>query len=272
MFIYIVTILLLLLFIIKYGNKKGFNQLETYWISLTILFYMLFYNLNNIHRIALLFMVFNYKSLLLPIYTITGIVFTILGQKFKTYRLVCLTLYKLGLNVKMNGEKIPTKPTIYIANYPSNYIEYLVHGLFCDKFCLLVYGPAVKILKHLYGEDHLIAVNKGSFNIIEKQIKDKIKNGYSIFSYIEKDYYNRKNMFELCELRTGIFSIAHNLNVTITPVCVDHIHHIFGIPDNNIFKIKIGETVYVEDPEVSLKNTREFLKYELRRFKIPKLM
>ena len=272
MFIYVFLIIFMLLFIVQYGNKKGFNKLETYWICLTLIFYTILFNLNPTHRIILLLITYKTKCLLIPICTITGILFTILGQKFKTYRLVCSYVYKHGLNLKMNTESIPLKPTIYVANYPCNYVEYLVHGLFCDKFCLLVYGPAIKVLKHLYGMDHLISVEKGSFDKVQENIKDKINKGYSIFSYVERDFNNRKSPYELCELRKGVFTIAKNLNTTITPVCIDHIEHTFGIFENNIFRVQLGDTRIVEDPDITLKETEIFLKKELKKFSIPSRM
>ena len=265
MFVYIIITLFLLLFVIQYGNKKGFNKLETYWIIYTLLFYILLFNLRPIQRIFLIIMVVQFKFLRIPICTVTGILLVILGQKFKTYRILCLGLYKLGLNLKMNIENIPSNPTIYLANYPCNYIEYLVHGLFCDKFCLVVYGPAIKVLKHIYGEEHLIAVEKGHFDKVQNEIESKIKDGYSIFSYIERDYYNRKGDFELCDLRTGMFSIAKNIDVNITPVCIDHIDHFYGITDGSVFKIKIGDTFKVTDPIKALNITKEFLSKELKR-------
>lgn len=265
MIIYLVIILFLLQFIIQYGNKKGFNKLETYWISLTLLFYVILFNLQSIHRAILLLLVFKFKFLHMPIFTITGILCVIIGQKFKTYRIVCTSLYKLGLNLEMNIENIPKTPTIYLSNYPCNYIEYLVHGLLGDKFCLVVHRGSIHVLKHLYGENHLILVEKGSFDKVQKKIEAKMKDGYSIFSYIERDYYTRKNGFELCEFRTGMFAIAKNINATITPICIDHIDHFFGVIENNKFRIKIGTTSHVIDPIKSLNDTRNFLAKNLKR-------
>ena len=170
----------------------------------------------------------------------------------------------------MNIENIPNKPTIFISNYPSNYIEYLIHGLFGDKFCLVVHGNAIKILKYLYGMEHLIPVDKNSFEKVQKQVEKKIKDGYHIFSYAERDYYNRKNEFETCELRSGMFAIAKNLNTTITPICIDHIEHTFGIVENKIFNIKIGSTFKVKDVNESMIEVKKFFKTELKKMKIPK--
>ncbi len=64
-----------------------------------------------------------------------------------------------------------------------------------------------------------------------------------------------------------MFSIAKNINATITPVCISHIDHTFGIPGNDIFNVCIGETTYVEDTQISLKTTEKFLKYKLKGFR-----
>jgi hypothetical protein len=270
MIIYITIIILLVLFYKYYGNKKGFNKLETNWIFFTLLYFILFYNLNAYNRVILLLFVLCNKTLMLPIFTMCGVVLSIILEKFKTYRIVSLFLYK-NLNLNMNIKDLPSKPTIIVANYPSNYIEYLTHGLFGDKLCLLVYGPAVKILKYIYGKDHLIAVNKGNFEKTQEEVKHKLDSGYHIFAYVEKDYYNRKNPYTISELRTGMFSIAKNLNVTITPVTIDHIDHLLGgVNTNSIFNIKIGKTEYVNDIDKSIKQTREFFNTNLRKMCIPR--
>jgi len=265
-----ILILILLLFYKYYGSKKGFNKLETQWIFFTVIYFILFYNLSIYNRILLWMFVLSNKSLMLPIFTICGVVLSIITEKFKTYRIVSLFLYK-NLNLNMNLKDLPIKPTIIIANYPSNYIEYLTHGLFGDKLCLLVYGPAVKILNHIYGKDHLIAVTKGNFEKTQEDVKHKLENGYHIFAYVEKDYYNRKHPYTISELRSGMFSIAKNLNSTITPVTIDHIDHLLGgVNTNTIFNIKIGKTGYVKDIETSMKQTEDFFKQNLRKMHIPK--
>jgi hypothetical protein len=172
----------------------------------------------------------------------------------------------------MNIENIQQKPTIYMANYPSNYVEYMTHGLFGDKFCLLVHHGAMKGLKYIYGEEYLISVQKGNFEKIQKQVKKKIEEGFSIFCYVERDYYNRKSDYNICELRSGIFSIAKNINATITPVCIDHITYTCGIVDDDIFKIKIGDTKYVFNVEESLEYVKQFLKNELKKMKSNKIL
>jgi hypothetical protein len=228
--------------------------------------------LENKHRLLFILAVFNIKSLFVPIFTLSGVFLCICGQKFKTYRTLSLHLYKNYLNLRMNTDKISTVPTIYIANYPENYIEYMTHGLITDKLCVLaVANTATKILKFVYGEDHAIYNYTGNFDKLKEAVRKKINEGYSIFCYSERNHYDRKNEYDLCEFRTGMFHIAKSLNVSVTPICVDHISHTFGILDDTIFKIHIGDSFYVTDVDKDIKSTHSFLKRELKKMKLKRL-
>jgi hypothetical protein len=267
--IYTTTVFIILILYVQ--KLKQFLKLPAYWAILTLIFYLILYNIESKYRLLFIIFVCKTRILFIPIFTMTGVILSIIGHRFKTYRIICTVLYKIGLNLEMNTNNIPTNPTIYMSNYPSNNIEYLTHGLFCDKFCLVVGSGIYKYIKYIYDEKHLISVHKGSFDSVQDQIKKKIADGFSIFCYIEKEYFNRKSDFELTEFRTGMFHIAKNLNVTITPVCVDHIIYNMGIIDDNVFKIKIGQTMHVENVEESMNIVRKFMLKELKNMRIPKI-
>lgn len=267
---YIIILLLFLVFLIKFGNKKGFNMLETYWIAYTLLFYVIFDVLSNRFRVILLLIVSKVKAFYMPIFTVTGVFLAVCGQKFKTYRVTALNLFHNYLNLKMDTSKLSLAPTIYMANYPANYVEYLTHGLFCDKLCIVAVGSAVSILKYIYGSEHTIAVNKGSFQKVKSQIKNKIKEGYSIFTYLEKNFCNRKDQYQVSEIRSGMFTIAKDLEINITPVCIDHLHHTMGFVNNNYFQIKIMDSFKVLNVKEAMIIVKTFLQKELKKMKIPK--
>ena len=271
MFIIYIILIILSLFIKYYGIKKGFNQLESFWITYTLFFYIIFFILPNIYQLLLISYILKNKNLYLIIFAISGVFLSVIHNKFETYRYVCLNLYENGLNLEINRKKIPIKPTIFMANYPINYIEYLTHGLFGSKFCLLVHGPAVKILKYIYGDEYLISVNKGNFDKVQELVNDKMNNGYSIFCYIEREYHNRKDNYTIQEFRTGMFHIAKNLNKTITPLCIDHMEHFMGfVETENVFRIKVGETQFVENIEDTINKVRSFMTTELNKMRLPK--
>lgn len=271
MFIIYIIIILLIIFVKYYGIKKGFNQLESFWFAYTLFLYLIFFILPNRYQLLLLAYILKNKNLYLIVFTISGVFLSILDNKFETYRHVCSNLYENGLNLEIDRKKIPIEPTIFLANYPINYIEYLTHGLFGSKFCLLVHGPAIKILKYIYGSEYLIAVNKGNFDKVQELVDKKMNDGYSIFCYIERDYYNRKDNYTIQEFRTGMFHIAKKLNKTITPLCIDRVEHFMGfIETENIFRIKVGETQYVEDIDNTIDKVKLFMTKELNKMRIPK--
>ena len=272
MFIIYIIIFILLFFIKYYGIKKGFNQLESLWIAYTLFFYTIFFMLSPMYQILLLVYILKNKNLHIIIFSITGVFLSFIHNKFETYRHMALNLYENYLHLEIDRKKIPLEPTIFMSNYPINYIEYFTHGLFGNKLCLLVHGPAIKILKYLYGNDHLIAVNKGNFDKVQELVYDKMNNGYSIFCYIEREYHNRKDNYTIQEFRTGMFHIAKKLNKTITPLCIDHLEHIMGfIETENIFRIKVGDTQYVDDIDITMNKVKLFMTKELNKMRIPKI-
>lgn len=253
------------LFFTVYGKKRGFDKLDTLWLSFGCLFGCLLYHQPPFCRIILLILILRTKTTRLPIILTVGLLVIITGGYFQMFRYVSIVLYKMNFGLKMNEKDIPCKPTIIMANYPINYVEYLTQGLFGSKVCLLVHEPAIKVLKYIHGEEHLVCVNKGEFDQLQQRVKEKLDSGYHIFCYIERDYYNRKHDYQITELRSGMFTIAKNLEVTITPVVIDHIKHTCGIDEDIPFQIKIGRTQTVDNVKEVMNKVRDFYSKNLRK-------
>jgi hypothetical protein len=260
-----VLLIVIIYHLLKLQNEK-FNILDVYYIIyLCFIIMLLFKGRRSV--IILIFLIITLK-LYIPLYAIFGVMKSILSSnKFKTYKNVSMTLYDKYLNLKINREKITLKTTIFVANYVSNYIEYMVHGLLCDKLCLILKKKGADYIRYIYGDECVIPCDKNTYKIVERKVKYKIKKGYSIFSYVERDSGKRKNEYEVSSFRSGIFNIAKKLNVTITPICIDHLRHNYGIIKNNKFQVKIGETFYVENVEKAMDNVKKFFKYELNQMK-----
>ncbi len=137
------------------------------------------------------------------------------------------------------------QPTIYIANYPSDLLEYLIPGLFASKTALVINNASIFI--PIFMPDRAIVVdmeNPDNYLKILENVKNKIKNGFNIFSYVEKKYYKRKHKYHLTKFRTGMFRIAHELGIPITPVVATHFEPTCGI-DFNKSEIKVLEPFLV---------------------------
>ena len=71
----------------------------------------------------------------------------------------------------------------------------------------------------------------------------------------------------ISKLRSGMFSIAKELNVSVTPVCVDYIDTYFGAITNQNFRIRVGDTFMIDDTNISIQKTKKFFKETMKEFK-----
>ena len=181
-------------------------------------------------------------------------------------------LYNKLLHPKFLGNKLPEKPTIILSNYPSTYVEYLANHLLSDKMCILLYGGSVlqsRIINYFYSKDKILFVGKGNqFDETQKKVRDKLAEGYSVIVYPEKNFFYRKNKYDITTFHSGIFNIAKNIDATITPIVIDHINHNIGIVLNNNFKIYIDTTRKIDNVQLEIDNVTKLFTRKLKKFSI----
>lgn len=267
-YFYIIYLIFFLIWYRALGRKKNFNKLETFWIFLVILFYKIFFSSSSRIKLVLLFVILSSNRLIAALIFVTMLPLIICGGTYSMLRMTNQLIFHKCLRLQLDYSLLPKHPTIFVSNYPSNYIEYTANTLLAQKMCLLLWGDAIKSVQLIYGKDNLIGVNKGSFDKTQEIIMRKMKEGYSIFAYIEKDYTLRKSIYTIDSLRTGMFTIAKNLGVTITPVVFDHFEHSFGIVNDNVYKIFVDKTRIVTDVEEEVLQVSNLFKRKLRHFKI----
>ena len=146
-----------------------------------------------------------------------------------------------------NPEKLPKTPAIIIANYPTDFLEYLLAGSLDCKTVLLIFKGGAKYVIPSMGKERVISVDldkKNNFSLLKNEIKNKVKEGYSIFAYPERDYHLRNDSYRLQNFRTGIFFIAKELNLPIVPIVYSHIDSIVRFP---VSKVYIMEPTTIRD-------------------------
>jgi len=111
--------------------------------------------------------------------------------------------------------------------------------------------------------------NGGDFDNIKRRIDEQLKKGVSIFAYssIPCPFVGKVG-----RVRKGLFSIAKQLGVTITPLAVDYIEHNIGMIPYQRFEIRVGDTFHVEDPLRESLRARKFFKKAISRFRKKKFM
>lgn len=166
-----------------------------------------------------------------------------------------------------NFDSIPKHKTIYVSNYVSDRFENFA-CIMIPNISIILGETFVNTLKlHKVVKNLISRKNcKNQYDTIKNDVKTQYNNGMSIFAYIEEP----STVIDdgIGKLRSGMFSIAKDLNITITPVVFDHIeYNNFGIIYNQNYRIKIGKPFYVQDVKESKYKVKKFFRNTLKEFK-----
>lgn len=171
------------------------------------------------------------------------------------------------VNIDANFNRLPKRNTILLVNYPAQRIEYMLQTIFPRRLCLVSSVRAKGFVSLIYPEEQLILLSDGNgkFEKTKEMIKNKI-NDYTIFVYAN-DNNTRVGEYHVGKLRKGMFYIAKELGIPITPVAISHIEPVCGAILNQTIYIRVGATKQVFDPVQSIIDTRRFLQRNLNRFR-----
>ena len=236
---------------------------------------MIYHTFNFIYLFIIL--QYQYKIILVLIYITNKVLLSSLLFTLFLFKMIVLKDYSSYRNIgKLFFNRtfgLPSKPTIFISNYPSDFIEYTIPGLFEGKISIMLFKDAYKKLVNIFGKDRLICIDldsKNQFQQTKNDIQDKINKGYSIYLYPERKYYNRKNIYELTEFRSGIFHIAKELNISITPIIIDHFQF-ENVIFSNRYNIYIDKSIIITNVEEDIKKCVNIMLRKLRYFKYYKI-
>jgi len=168
--------------------------------------------------------------------------------------------------LKHNLHDLPSKPTIYVGNYPCTYLESLSLGLLPNT--TIAIGES-SITKGTWGkllEEVIYRKPKNAYDDIKQQIATKLASGRSVFAYVTSRGYVGDSQLFSGRVRTGIPRIAKELGVTITPIVFDYISTTLGCITEQDFNIKVGKPMHVDDPIKFSQRLRIYYRDNLKHF------
>jgi hypothetical protein len=175
-------------------------------------------------------------------------------------------LFKSAFHFHDNFGKLPDKPGIIVCNYVWDRLEHLASIIIQRNLAIIMGTKCVKMSKLNYLVKHFIITNENgnSYERMKLEIKNHIDNGRYVFAYVSKpvthDHY-------ITKLRSGMFRIAKELNIPITPLAVDYIDSYYGVIPYQNFYMHVGETFYVDDVDSDMYRTRKFFTERVEYFK-----
>lgn len=173
------------------------------------------------------------------------------------------------VNLTHNFQMIPKQNTIFLANYPTTVVEYICFKLLPVDVAIVVANGFIGSWTLCFcksGQFIKLKGGKNNFEGLLEDIKEKIKN-MSIFVYIEDQTRKKKIIGNSIAypLRKGIFEIAYQTGITITPLFIDRVKIRNGLIDKRPFSMVVGETTKVTDTKNSAIQTYKFLNSILKQ-------
>lgn len=180
-------------------------------------------------------------------------------------RNIVKNIYSPILVLKTDFKKLPNTPTIFLANYCNDRFENLSCILIPKDMAILMRDGLKKTTKmHKMIKWPIFTREKNNYNNTKDDILKHISEGRSIFAYITKYPLDIPNVIN--KVRTGMFSIAKELDIPITLVAIDFVDtKYFNIQRQN-FHIEIGETFKVDTIQNAVYKTRTYYKKTLTKF------
>ena len=219
----------------------------------------------SIHQKILLwglFLVIYSKSISI-LYNITSVI--ILGNlpvKKKIINNIIISMFKNSFQFSHNFHKLPKQNTIFVANHPHNLVDYTAFKMLPMKVAIVAGGLHFLVNWSCEKGDYIFYNNNKNknFNELKTKIQDKIKT-MPILIFVEnyKMLHLTDKGRKVAKLRTGIFSIAKELNIPITPLVIDRIHESWGRVTQQPFRMIVGDTFNVTDPKMDAIKTHKFM-------------
>jgi hypothetical protein len=200
-------------------------------------------------------------------------VLLLIGYIILSYRLINMTnnIFHKCFDFKHNFNDLPLHNTIFLVSYPVTSLEYMIPNLIPKPLCIITSNRAEYLLKLVYEPREYLVYNdlqKNNYEYIYKEIEKRLIDT-SMYVFVE-DISSRPHDFGVGNMRKGMFYIARDLGITITPIAVDAIVIKNGTVQDQRFEIRVGKTSYVDDPISSMTDVKEFLSQSKRDFQFLK--
>ena len=174
-------------------------------------------------------------------------------------------IYSPNLLLKTNFKKLPNLPTIFVSNYCNDRLENLSCILIPKDIAILMRDGLKKTTKmHKLVKWPIFTKEKNNYENTKKEIIEHVSEGRSIFAYITKYPLDIPNVIH--SVRSGMFSIAKELNIPITLIAFDFVDTQFHEIQKQNFHIEIGDTFKVDSIQDAIYKTRKFYNKTLTKF------
>ena len=152
-------------------------------------------------------------------------------------------LFKYHFNTIHNLDSIFNKPPcIFVTNYPCPFYNYFISGLL-PKNTIFIGKKTHFFGIHLISDKYYALKTKNNYNNLLKFIQRSNQDNYNVILFAEEIHTkDKRGLYQVGRIKTGIFSIAKELQIPVVPIVIGVIDNHYGIPS------KYSHYVYADKP------------------------
>ena len=167
--------------------------------------------------------------------------------------------------LKTNFDQFPERPSIIVANYCKDRMENMACVLLPGKIAIMMRRGLTILGLHKLVKWPLFTEESGNYEKTKNLVMGHALQGHHVFGYITTKTLMRPDLF--VKIRSGMFSIAKDLGIPVTPVAFDYIDMgpLGQIPPQN-YEIRVGKTEHVTNVQLSMRKTMHFFRDTMTEF------
>jgi hypothetical protein len=173
-------------------------------------------------------------------------------------------LYSEHFDLHTNFDQFPTTPSIIVSNYCKDRAENIACVILPGNLAIMMRKGLTILGLHKLVKWPLFTDDSGNYDKTKNLVMGHILQGRHVFSYVTTKTLLKPNLF--MKIRTGMFSIAKQLGVPITPVVFDYIDVQMGCIPYQRYEICVGDTFYVNDVGSAKQKVMHFFQNKMTDF------
>lgn len=151
-----------------------------------------------------------------------------------------------------------TKGVIFASNYPCPFYNYLVVELLPENTYLIGMGNRYWGVG-LFAKNYYPLNNSGNFDKLQKFINHTINKGFNVLVFVEEIHTKEKrDIWTIGRIKSGIFNIAYNLNIPVIPIFIAPMPFVIGWPIRKDHHIIAGSRMKIKNPQKSRDKIKGF--------------
>ena len=175
-------------------------------------------------------------------------------------------LFKYHFNTFHNLNSICNKaPCIFVTNYPCPFYNYFIYGLLPRNTIFI--GKKTHFFGiHLISDKYYALKTKNNYKNLLKFIQKSNQDNYNVILFAEEVHTKEKRgLYQVGRIKTGIFSIAKDLQIPVLPITIGVIDNHCGIPSKYSHYIHASKPFLVYNVEESKNKVKKLFTKHIRR-------